>query len=92
MTQHEERTEKSASPNQLESSSAQDATWGSIDDLPWIIPRPSLAWRIWRRIDLRVREWWCGRVGHDYEGGSGFNGDYVQHWYQCRRCGDGGSD
>lgn len=53
---------------------------------------PSLPVRLYRRAEQWLREWWCNRVGHDYEGGSGFNGEYVQHWYQCRRCGDGGSD
>ena len=63
------------------------AAWAAIDiDLAEY--RPSL----WQRLRQRAAEWWCARFGHDYEGGSGFNGEYTQHWYQCRRCGDGGSD
>ena len=65
------------------------AGWDAFDitafRLPWYE-------RAWRYLDYRVRTWWCERVGHDYEGGSGFNGEYTQHWYQCRRCGEGGSD
>lgn len=54
----------------------------------WLPYRPSL----WQRLRQRFDEWVCAHFGHDYEGGSGFNGEYTQHWYQCRRCGDGGSD
>lgn len=61
--------------------------WPSIDfDITPYLP----TWR--ERVAQRLREWWCAKFGHDYHGGAGFNGDYVVHWYQCRRCGDGGSD
>lgn len=65
------------------------AAWDAFDLSAF---RPPWWKRLWINLGFAVRAWWCSRVGHDYEGGSGFNGEYVQHWYQCRRCGDGGSD
>ncbi len=58
-----------------------------MDDFP-IIDLPPYQPSLLDRIRQRVREWWCDRFGHDYHGGSGFNGEYTQHWYECRRCGD----
>lgn len=60
-------------------------------DLP-IIDLPPYRPSLLARVSQRLRSWWCERFGHDYYGGSGFNGEYTQHWYQCRRCGDSGSD